>query len=281
MPLLIRQDDLLLRLVKDVNDIRSMLRRTVANLPLFDISNENSPDIITADQNDYVPGNFDVLRLASDAARTITGIRGGVKGRFLRLINVGNFEITIANLSMLSLDGNRILSATGRDIVINVNGELLLYYDITQTRWITSWSSSADRISCQLQVSDFPVPDSSSPAIIWDTVVVDTGNFFDATAPTLVTVPETGWYYFSVRIAWDVDAAWANTHYVQVDISDTISGFTLASDNRHLGNFEAADVNVSRALYLAKGGSLRVSVSQYTGGGTFNVSLAEFNVVRM
>ena len=84
MPAL-KHDDVLLRLIKDVNDVRSALRRVVATLPLYDIDNENSPAQITANQNNYIPGNYDVLRLTSSAAYTITGITTGVKGRKLRI----------------------------------------------------------------------------------------------------------------------------------------------------------------------------------------------------
>jgi len=70
----IRSDDTLLRLIRDLNEVRSILRQVVATLPLFDIDNENTPDQLTAAQyDDYVPGNYDVLRLSSSQNVRITG----------------------------------------------------------------------------------------------------------------------------------------------------------------------------------------------------------------
>lgn len=129
-------NDPLLRILKDINDVRSALRRTTANLPLFDIDNENSPVQITADQNNYVPGNYDVLRLSSDALRSITGIRAGMKGRKLRIFNVGNFAITLVHQSGASLAANRFNFVNSSDFLIPPSGNVLLYYDWTTSRWI-------------------------------------------------------------------------------------------------------------------------------------------------
>lgn len=136
MPLLVRQDDLLMRVIKDLNDIRSSLRRVVANIPLYDISNENTPAQITSDQNNYVPGNFDVLRLSTDAPRTITGLRGGVKGRFIQLFNIGTYPITLSHRSGLSLASNQFSFATGIDNVIMPGSSIKVYYDITKSLWV-------------------------------------------------------------------------------------------------------------------------------------------------
>ena len=103
----IRHDDLLLRLVKDVTDIKSALRRTVANLPLYDIANENTPAQLTASQNDYAPGNYDNLRLSSNKTISITGIRGGVKGRSIRIFNVGSHAILLTHEDSNSIAANR------------------------------------------------------------------------------------------------------------------------------------------------------------------------------
>lgn len=114
----IRDKRLLLRLLKDINDIRSALRRVTVNLPLYDINNENTPDQITADQNNYVIGNYDALRLSSDAARTITGLNRGVKGRSLRIFNIGSFAITLAHQDANSTAEYRFKFSNSRNAVL-------------------------------------------------------------------------------------------------------------------------------------------------------------------
>lgn len=138
----IRHDDVLLRLIKDMNDIRSALRRVVATLPLYDIDNENSPAQITANQNNYIPGNYDVLRLTSSAAYNITGIANGVKGRKLRIFNVGAYPITLVHASASSLAVNRFNFVNASDFIIPPYGNVLLYYDATQQRWVGGDQSS-------------------------------------------------------------------------------------------------------------------------------------------
>jgi hypothetical protein len=268
MPSLIKHDDLILRLVKDVNDIRSMLRRTVANLPLFDISNENTPPMITADQNDYVPGNYDVLRLSSNAPWTITGFRGGVKGRFLRLVNVGAYEIAIAHESYLSTIGNRVRSSTGFNIVINAGGEIVLYYDFSVSEWRTSYSSNADRLSVELRL-DNPqsIPDSTYEEIVWTRVVKDTGGFFDASAPTLVTIPETGWYDVNGCVTWDV-----GTGERQALVRSFPSTYLSLSDVRSATSVIGTCVNMGRKCYLPKGLTVLTRVWHNNGSAT-NVSV--------
>lgn len=135
-------NDTLLRLLKDVSDIRSALRRTTANLPLFDIDNENSPAQITADQNNYVPGNYDVLRLSADALRNITGIAAGMKGRKLRIFNVGSYAIALVHQSGASLAANRFNFVNSSDFIIPPSGNVLLYYDSTQSKWVGGDQSS-------------------------------------------------------------------------------------------------------------------------------------------
>lgn len=145
MPSKIRHDDLLLRLLKDLNDVRAALKQVVATLPLFDIDNENTPAQLTTNQNNYNPGNYDVLRLSSNALVTITGIRRGIKGRRLRLFNVGSFPIVLAHQSVSSDAENRFKFSSAIDATIPPSSTILLYYDATQARWIggDTYSSGA------------------------------------------------------------------------------------------------------------------------------------------
>lgn len=137
MPSPVRHDDVLLRLIKDVNDIRANLRRVVANLPLYDIANENTPAQLTVNQNDYPPGNYDILMLSADHNVTITGITNGVKGRRLQLFNVGSYSIILSHENTASLAQNRFRFQTGFSASLDPNTNLTVYYYDAAQRWIT------------------------------------------------------------------------------------------------------------------------------------------------
>jgi hypothetical protein len=97
---------------------------------------ENSPAQLTANQNDYDIGDrVLVLRMSSDASRTITGFQGGKRGRWFLLINVGAQNIVLANQSVSSVAANRILTGTGASLTIAGDNAVQMYYDSTTARW--------------------------------------------------------------------------------------------------------------------------------------------------
>lgn len=109
-----------------------------ADLLLFDPSSVVSPAQITADQNDYSPTNgfnVSIWRLTSDATRTITGIAAGYAQQRLLLLNVGSFQIVLANDSASSLIGNRILTGVGAALTIAPDQAVAVVYDLTSARW--------------------------------------------------------------------------------------------------------------------------------------------------
>lgn len=129
-------DQVIKRLIKEINDIHIALGNSVANFPLYDIANENTPPTLTTNQNNYAPGNYDILRLNSTGNVSITGISGGKKGRRLQLFNVGAYGITLSNLNASSLQENRFSFVNTSDFIIPPSGNVLIYYDTTQSRWI-------------------------------------------------------------------------------------------------------------------------------------------------
>lgn len=137
----------LLRLVKDVNEIKAALRQVTTNLPLYDIANENTPAAISTDQNNYVPGNYDIIRLSSTTTITITGLAGGVKGRSLKILNIGSNAITLANGSTSSLPANRFRFLSGIDFIVYPDSNIVLYYDISQQRWVEGTTIEDSMIS--------------------------------------------------------------------------------------------------------------------------------------
>lgn len=110
--------------------------------------NEFSPSQITSNQNDFSTSDADgntvgVLRLTSDASRTITGLASGEKGRNLCIINVGSFNIVLANQSGSSVTTNRIITGTGANLTVQSDDIVKLYYDSTTERWrVTSFSDA-------------------------------------------------------------------------------------------------------------------------------------------
>jgi hypothetical protein len=95
-----------------------------------------TPAQITADQNDYNPTGLataNVLRISSDAARSITGIAAQGTGRFLFLFNVGAFAITLTAEDAASAAANRFSVPAAP--IISANGSRAIWYDITSSRW--------------------------------------------------------------------------------------------------------------------------------------------------
>ena len=97
-----------------------------------------TPAQITSDQNNYaLPSSTDIVRLSSDAVRTITGIEADA-GSVVTLYNVGSFDIRVDHEDTASLAANRVISATGSDVVIAPNDSITLVYDSTSARWRTA-----------------------------------------------------------------------------------------------------------------------------------------------
>jgi hypothetical protein len=194
----IKHDDVLLRLIRDVNDVRSALRRVVATLPLYDIDNENSPAQITANQNNYIPGNFDVLRLTSSAAYSITGIANGVKGRSIQIFNVGAFNITLIYQSGLSIAANRFDTPSGENFILYPQAGVKLYYDASISRWkiqdVPAWAG-AYGYSLFLYNSVFlSIPGTGAQTkLTFDTAWTDKWGMWDVVNQK-ITIPQTGCY---------------------------------------------------------------------------------------
>lgn len=96
-----------------------------------------APSQITSDQNNYAPTNFStatILRLSTDASRTITGLAGGADGRYIVISNVGSNALVLAAESGSSTAANRF--ALGASLTLAASGgTVALYYDGTASRW--------------------------------------------------------------------------------------------------------------------------------------------------
>lgn len=208
----IRSNDLLTRLVKDVNDIRSALRRTVANLPLFDIDNENTPAQLTADQNNYVPGNYDVLRLSSSQAVNITGMSGGIKGRKLKIFNDGDYPITLIHQSGLSSLGNRFRFSSRFDSPVPPQASMVVYYDESNSVWV-----DADRTASGVVMAETLNVASQSVSTVFQqnalgAIVRDRYGFVDL-ANNKITIAFSGVYIIDVSYPLTADPFDTYTFY--------------------------------------------------------------------
>ena len=128
------------RLVREVELLKAETARVAGVNVLFNVySNFVNLSTITSDKNDYEVGNYDLVYLATDASRTITGIAGGVVGRRLTIVNYGGFNIVLANASGSSQTANRILTPTAGSITILPNRSAMLHYN---TNWRVLWFST-------------------------------------------------------------------------------------------------------------------------------------------
>jgi hypothetical protein len=93
---------------------------------------------LTADVNDYAPTGFStatILRLTSDASRTITGITAGGDGRYIVIYNFGAQNIVIANDNAGSAAANRIYTGTGGNYTLVPSASVALVYESGGSKW--------------------------------------------------------------------------------------------------------------------------------------------------
>jgi hypothetical protein len=110
---------------------------------------------LTKDENNFSLSNdANVIRLSSDATRSITGF-GALQSSSVTIYNVGSYDIRIVHQSANSLETNRVISATGSDLVIGPNDSLTLVYDNVSLRWRSGGAVKVDSISGQAGVYSF------------------------------------------------------------------------------------------------------------------------------
>ena len=94
-----------------------------------------TPAQITADQNNYALPDEAIVRLSSDASRTITGFSPAEEGHFHILINVGAEDIVIANLDGGSIAANQVITLSGAGVTLGPNGTFIMVYDVVSSKW--------------------------------------------------------------------------------------------------------------------------------------------------
>lgn len=121
-------DEIIRTLIQEVEALKREQKRVAALVPLYSILSTNIPAQLTADQNNYDPGNYDVLFLSSNASRTITGISGGVTGRLLWINTFGANNVVLAHNSASSLAANRLSCHTAANITLTPRKAATLLY---------------------------------------------------------------------------------------------------------------------------------------------------------
>jgi hypothetical protein len=272
----INQNTLLLRLLKDVSDIRASLRRVTVNLPLFDIASENTPAQLTNSQDNYVIGNYDILRLSGSVGNiSITGLRGGIKGRSLRIFNIGSFIFRLPHENAASDITNRFHFSNGLDVIIPPGSNVILYYDFTQGRWIggdalTSgavWSGTSNNIAQAAGVS--PMKTQIDPG----TIISDQySQYLDAFNLYQIRIP--GFYRTSFWATW-AGAAFTGRReiYIRRNIADVANNIIL-SDGAAVGH------EVSYEDYFVQGTTFSFYAS-FSGGAALNLASVRTSISKI
>jgi len=205
----IKFDTTLQRLIKDMHEVRSALRHLNTNLPLYDVSNENTPDPISTDQDDYVPGNYDILRVNATADFTFTGFRNGKKGRFLEILNVGTGTIRYTDEDANSSAENRIATPYNEPIDQLPNARVRFYYDSTQERWTLSDAPNIQGIFGKSAIithstTTIITPNTNTETLLTpDTIVSDEWGYWDNTnSRFVVPAGENGIYLVGASFSW-------------------------------------------------------------------------------
>jgi parallel beta-helix repeat protein len=94
-----------------------------------------SPAQITSNQNNYDAGFEQVLRLSTDATRSLTGMARGFDGMLRRILNVGAQTLDIPNESGSSTAANRFVTGTGGTRSVAAGAAVDAIYDGGTSRW--------------------------------------------------------------------------------------------------------------------------------------------------
>lgn len=268
-----QRDETLMRLIRDVNEIKSALRHVTSNLPLFDIANENTPASISTDQDNYVPGNYDVLRINATANVSITGIANGKKGRFLEIINVGTGRISFPDESASSLAVNRIATPYNQTINLLQNARVRFYYDSTQERWTIS-----DLPNIQGEFGKYAIISHSSTKVQTvtafantkiqpDTVISDEWGYWNvANKRFVVPSGESGLYYvFAHFIAYD--STGTETYKCGININTSIAFKSVTNSFLINGTYGARwDLSANAFFALTAGDYVEIYFEQQSSG---------------
>lgn len=134
-----------------------------------------SPAQLTADAHDWSPtglADAAIIRVSTDAARSITGIAGGSAGRLLLLVNVGAYVITLPDADAGSTAINRF--ALPADLQVQPDAMVLLSYDDSGSRWRSAGGGGTGRVL--VSADDTTVGYLEDKIVAGDGMAVSTAN---------------------------------------------------------------------------------------------------------
>jgi hypothetical protein len=123
-------EEIIRRLIKDMEALKAEQRRLASLNPLFYVGNHNStPITLSVDQNNYDPGNYDHITINTNAAINISGISGGVVGRELLITtHGGSGSVAYLHNSSSSSILNRIFNIGGATVTKTARMTMVLRY---------------------------------------------------------------------------------------------------------------------------------------------------------
>lgn len=138
-------DEIIHELIKRITIMEREVQRLSSLNPLYEILNSSSVvPVISANQNNYDPGDYDSLNLDPTSTFSVSGFTGGVLGRRLMIRNASN---TLSSLSILhegagSTATNRIRTQTAGTLTLTARNSMLMEYMATAVgnRWVILFS---------------------------------------------------------------------------------------------------------------------------------------------
>lgn len=213
----------------------------------FTLSGDITPAQITSDQTDYAPpghATASVMRLDTDATRTINSLDGGSDGRLLAIHNIGT-----NTLSFLHDDGAtgtaamRFSLPSSTTFSIAPGGGALFQYDSTSSRWrvlaeITIASQSAMEAASSSTRWVSPLRQHSHPGHpkFWAYVTVSGGTPTVQTSYNVTSITDNAAGDLTVTIATDFSSVnWACLAMTGSTVSGDESTVIEDSDDKAAG----------------------------------------------
>lgn len=258
------------RLIKDVNDIKSALRRSVGNLPLYDIANENTPDPVSVNQNNYQIGNYDILRINATTNVSFSGFTGGVKGRFLEILNVGAGKIKYLHNSTNSNPENRLYLPYGMNVDQLYGTRVRFYYDISTQRWTLASQPNSQgyfgKTAIVTNSSDVidTIPTNIETKLTPDTITLDEWGYYDmANSKFRIPSGEFGLYIVGANISWVSSVSGGTLRQIRVIVSGVHNYTSLGVPN--IGG-QATNMFVCNLIFLTENHTVEFHARQDSGG---------------
>ncbi len=228
---------------------------------------------ITADQDDWAPTGLSsaaIIRLTTDATRSINGLTGGSTGRTIFLFNVGSHDAILEAEAASSTAANRFDIA--EDLTISPKAGVILQYDNTTSRWRLAASVGAGQ--------------AATAAEIWagteDTAVITPAGLAAALAPVnLGDISGAANLDFSTfinaRCRFTGNVTWTPTNYTGlVGRSGRIAIIQDGTGNRTLDSTHAAFVNINGQDVVLSTTASKTDVLDYSiinNNGTVQIQL--------